>query len=428
MNVFPQAEIFIDSSVIINECYDFHGGDLARLKHYCELGIVRLLTSELVVKEVENNIKQEVQLYSSKLRNFIHGRKPINELKLLDEKHQFLFEDFRKLGWDDYIVSQWHDYIQSTECFIVPFSSVEISDIITDYFCQNPPFENSKLKKSEFPDSIIIKSILNYAKDALTPICIFTYDRGWASAFPDERVTPDKDSPCKFLVVDNINSILKHLYKIELNETELAKNILNDIDRISQEISSRVISDLEEMSMLVEGDNKDLVVLIEDYDEIESLTISSIDVSFSSFEKLSDEFISLIFDVDCEVKITFTIIDYDNSIYDSEDKVYLFIKQPRITQTHYCLTSIQSELAKSENDTFHITSIKYPYQIVLSDDSLIYSDYAEDDDVFDDDSQIIELYEPDDDSMDTNLYEPDDDSIGIIPFTKDDIKSLIQEN
>lgn len=410
MNVFPPADVFIDSNLVIKNCYDFHSGDLERLRHYSELGIIRLLTSEIVVNEVVENIKQEVNLYASNLRNFISKRKPINELKLLDDKHRFLFEDFRKLGWQEYIISRWHEYIEATGCHIIPYSTVPIQSVVSDYFNNIPPFETAKLKKSEFPDSIIIKSLIEYAKDSLVTTFILTDDKGWLNAFPDEGIMLWGESSKRYIVVDNVNTILKCIYKIESEETEYANIVLSDISSINSAIEILVKLNIEDMSAFVEFNDSYIIDLSEDYDEIEEIIVDKITPTFSSFEEIDGNHVSTIFDLELDLRITFSVTDYDNSIYDSEDKVYLFIKHRNVTQLHSCDTSIRVELSKQDDKHYYVSSIKYPYKIEVSDETYIYEVENDDDDEVDDD---FDLYEADDDSLTVSLYEPDDDSLNV---------------
>lgn len=427
MSIFPSADVFIDSNIVIKNCYDFHSGDLERLRHYAELGIIRLLTSEVVVSEVESNLKQDIALYASELRKFIIKRKPINELRFLDERHKFLFEDFRKLGWDDFILTQWHAYLKNTECQIIPIGTVTSAEILSDYFNLKPPFENSKLKKSEFPDAIIIKSLIEYTKDSFVTTFVLTDDKGWIKAFPDESITPWGDSSRKFIVVDNINTILKYIYGIETEQTKFANLVLSDIASINSVIERQVKYDIEDMTALVEFNNSYIINLDVDYDEIEEVIVDEIVPTFSSFEEIKDDYVTAIFDLELTIRITFFITDYENSVYDSEDKVYLYLKQGSITQIHYCETSISVDLEKHKDEHYYISKIKYPYEISVSDDTYIYEEESEDadDDAFDlyeadDESLILNMHEPDDDSLEVNLYESDDDSLNTNLYEIDD--------
>jgi len=53
-----QINIFLDTSIFMNMRYDFSRSPLFRLKKYVSLGMVRLFTNEIVVREVEANIKK----------------------------------------------------------------------------------------------------------------------------------------------------------------------------------------------------------------------------------------------------------------------------------------------------------------------------------------------------------------------------------
>ena len=419
MNPFPPADVFIDANVIIKNCYDFHSGDLERLKHYSELGIIRLITSELVVSEIDNNLRQDISLYASELRNFISKRKPINELKLLDDKHKFLFEDFRKLGWDEFIITQWHDYLKTTNCVIIPIGTISIGEIVNDYFNLKPPFENAKLKKSEFPDAIIIKSLIEYAKDSLVTTYVFTDDKGWANAFPEEKTMLWGESSKRYLVVDNINTILKYIYNIETEQTKFANIVLGDISNINSAIKKLIKDDIEDMSVSVEFKDTSIIDLNEDYDEIEEIIANEITPTFSSFEEIEGSHVSTIFDLELDIKITFSQTDYENSIYDSEDKVYLFLKHRRVTQFHYCETSVRVELEKDDDKHYYVSSIKYPYEIEVSNETCISEEEQEDDD-FDEYDDTMNLLEPDDDSLGGNLYESDDASLEGNLYESDD--------
>ena len=60
---------------------------------------------------------------------------------------------------------------------------VSVDRLLVDYFVANPPFATNAVKKSEFPDAIVLHALEKWATDRATKILIVAKDGDWKSYF-----------------------------------------------------------------------------------------------------------------------------------------------------------------------------------------------------------------------------------------------------
>ncbi len=140
--------VFLDTNVFIKMKYDFSNSSLYRLKKYVDLGIVRLFTNEIVLREVEAHIKRDAVEESAHFRNAVK-RHCFSEILNFDE-YELLNRDFRGEKWDEIIISKFKKYMDDTDCTILNNDDIELKDIFELYFNCIPPFETREEKSMNF--------------------------------------------------------------------------------------------------------------------------------------------------------------------------------------------------------------------------------------------------------------------------------------
>lgn len=369
MYTFPLANVFIDSTVVIRSKYDFHNGDLLRLKQYSDIGMIQLVTSSIVVREVKAHIAQDVTEFTSTLVKTIRKNCPIHELRYLDDSHKFLFENFALLNWKDYILDKWDHFLSECECKILNSREVNPEDVLEDYFLNIPPFEARESKKQEFPDAFSIKSLVLNSEQFLGKIFVFTHDNGWANAFPVGEITASDGSTREFVVVDDLNEIVKSIF--ETNNPKMASRILSSLDLLKETIVVQVRADIQSGVVPNDPRNIELINFDFDYDAIFKVEVEDVSLEFDTFESLEDDCATLIFDVNCCISVSYRYTDYFNSAYDPEDKVFLHLKQCFLIDTHENDMSIRVNLKSVDAKNFSILGIEYPYKLLLSKETVM---------------------------------------------------------
>ncbi len=80
----------------------------------------------------------------------------------------------------DAATKRWDRFIQDTNCKVLEdVNYIDMASIMDDYFAINPPFENKKDKKCEFPDAIALNAIEAWAMKRGLGILVVSGDKGW---------------------------------------------------------------------------------------------------------------------------------------------------------------------------------------------------------------------------------------------------------
>lgn len=177
--------LFIDSSIYISSGFNFESGSFAAVKKYCIGNVVQLLIDSIVTNEVTTHIKNDIGKaiadVNNKLKNSsLCGLKNANKIVLLDES--MLVE---------FILKQWNAFLDTCKVNNLLYTDIQIADILDDYFNRTPPFKNSKDKKNEFPDAVMIKSLKHFmqSQNINTKLLVVSGDKIWKDCFEgDSRV------------------------------------------------------------------------------------------------------------------------------------------------------------------------------------------------------------------------------------------------
>jgi len=318
---FPLT-VFLDTNVFIKSCFNFSSGQLNNLKKYCEAGLIKILTNDIVIREVSNNIKMEVPLASSHIRNSIKNEKYISELRN-SELHSYVFKDFRDEGWDEYILHQWDNFRDELDFEKINLSSVDFISIINDYFERKPPFEETK--KEEFPDAIIIDSIKKYSEKTYSNIIVVSGDKGWENVFNDNPK------------IELVNEISELLNKISTNNSpELVEMIIDKYAEIRSDITKLINDNIYDFNITYIPYTEDHMIIqkeINAYD-VDNINIDLAEHSIYSFDYVSKDSS----EISVVAKIAFTLsyseIDYDNSYFDKVENKYLFKAEHYYKERH----------------------------------------------------------------------------------------------
>lgn len=293
--------IFIDTQTFLQNRLRFDHPTLRRLRELCASGQLHLVLSETVVGEVRSKLHDQMQEASRTLLNLQKSIGPIDAR--IEELHPGLHA---KLDEDFFIQEgyrAWNDFLLGCAAEIIRASEIDASDLLSMYFKKQAPFGDGK-KKSEFPDAISSLSIDNWLKNNPDGIYVISADSDfekWCESHPS--ATAIKSIP-ELLDLYNttesaLTELVHELYKKE--EVEFLKEISNCFLNKGFQYGSNWEA------------------------EVTDVHITSIDISdFGVIEAFDEEaVISVSAKIDFSARIEGP--DYDNAIWDSEDKRYAYL-------------------------------------------------------------------------------------------------------
>lgn len=296
---FPFDAVIVDTSAFCKEQLDFIGLQNAILPSFFEMldeKRVALLTHPILQEEIKRHIaKSEVITKLANLKSAIKKYKNILPLVGLSA------EDIEKLIDNVDLRSQLVDAFEKfyADAVVLPYPNAE--KVFQQYFFCQPPFASTGDKKSEFPDAFVILAVKQYLV-AHPDVCILvlTNDTDWKKSFADTQ---------RVVLADSIGAGIRMIQNSE--------DILPIFNEAIPCIKSTLINFLE-----IEAFDLSEFEVIDDV-EVTSIRVKSVSDNIVPL-KISDDRLILRTTADIEVDGNAIIMDDDRSIWDPEDREYLF--------------------------------------------------------------------------------------------------------
>lgn len=337
--------IFLDSNIIIATQYNFNGGALKSLKHYCDSGEASLYTSDIVIKEVSKHIEEDVQSVARQAKNAIKQGVIRNSLSVDDYK----YIETSILSAPQKLLKLFNQYFKNAKK--IKYNDISVIEMFDDYFSNKEPFESAKEKKSEFPDAAIIASIKKYM-DSQTingVLYVISNDTGWHKALEGVK---------NVIVYKTLKEMLDEISK---EQEQLYDNIINYATTKIGKIKSNVenwLCDVDWTSVVEDGSCIEC-------DEITDIDVDEIKLKVQSVDYIDNNegYADVTLSGYADVIVDFSYIDHNDETYDREDKVWYNTKYGN----GKAVISIPLELLvciflpNEEDDKFSLGDIDYDY-------------------------------------------------------------------
>ena len=268
-------------------------------------------------------------------------------LELIGVSVDVAIQKLKELDLSQKAIETYNRYYR--EATVLPYA--DPSEVFRKYFESEPPFYDKGDKKAEFPDAFILGALEKYLENNPdTCVMVVSNDNDWAAALSDKP---------NALLVDSIDSALQILNKTEHKIGECLASVFSDI--------SAYIGDKATTDIWFE---------INDYECQEETEVEA--VRFVDFDNngivpllLSDNKLTLQVDLDIEVEGSTTIVDYDNSIWDHEDRCFIFTSFSIMEfkdATGRVTAEIQIRLSDNQSPTLDSIKLMAPHGVTLTVD------------------------------------------------------------
>jgi len=308
--------ITIDTNIIDSTNYDL--SDDSKLQVLLKLvkeGKVKVVLSDIVLREALSHLKKKTTKAYSQVRENRNQLLKIADESLINavglEKYVEIpdKEKMIKLAYE-----RFHQYVSDLNVEVLDLSSIDINEIIDDYFEIRFPFENDGKKRKEFPDAFVINQIKhNYPDEA--SLVVLSHDKGFKAG-------------CRrygnYEILDSLDELFAKISKQD-SQYELAVNMLKELDDdINKSIKEYVES---EENISVSGQTVDKDGVIEGYDFSETLLhrIDSVSHRLHIIDDIEEDIALITLSCKADVAMDCYYEDYDNAPWDSEEKEYLFV-------------------------------------------------------------------------------------------------------
>lgn len=377
-------KVFIDTNIFYKTKYDFvNSSVLNTLLSYIDNKKIELFLDEIVVDEIKKHIREKsqeiVKFQNKKIRDAEDVfSKTILKTGLLETK----FEKISSIELANSIIELFNDFLKKSNATIIKNSEIkiELDKLMYKYFQIQPPFDVNQNKKNEFPDAIMIEKIINYFGNS--EVHIVSNDKRFIEAF---------ESLDNFITYSELDKLFDFITSKEKEKYELLENILkNDESEILLELIEKKIYN---ENIVVDGLEWDKHGMSEgyDYDDTEIMEIFDLVYELDTINNITEDYIEISLDCECFMKVVCSYDDYDNAIWDSEEKEYWLLDSGTVYEKH---------------EPKFVVYARIPYKIVNNDIELIYNNSELEIDItLDEISRIERVFDDDEENRNKKCFQ-----------------------
>lgn len=304
INKEEDFNVFLDSNIYIRYNFNMYSNmHMKRLKDFINDNInVKLYSNKIVEKECLSAINSKAKDTFKDIHALRNKMKwdMLSSTKLKDNLEEIQIEDENELV--EVSKENFYKFLNDFNVINIPIDTVDTEIIFENYFNSIPPFEEKK--KKEFPDAFIIESIKMFQKsNSYMKMYIVSQDKGFLKAFENNE---------HYICYEKIEDLLDVLnHKFYLPNYEKAIEIIkSEGNNIKDSIIDHIV---ESSSILVYYE------YLEYYD-VEVTSINEIIVSKPMINDIETNIISFTLPCSIELNTLNSYYDYDNSIWDQEEK------------------------------------------------------------------------------------------------------------
>lgn len=346
--------VTIDTNIFEANKFDF-GTDstLSLLVKNVQNGKIKLVLSDIVIREVEKHIYRRVENVCGKARKL---RKEY--LDILPEQYlvDIGMEIYVQIPNKEEVYNQannvFYNFLEDCKVERLDIDSINLETIIEDYFSVRPPFENSEKKRKEFPDAFIAQEIKNhFGSDEI--VAIISQDKGIKKACGDNN---------NYLFFNSLGELFNTLNKSEEEYAHAIEIIKSNDDHILCSIKEMIDDSCVDVRGLTY--DRDGVVDGYDYDEtfLDSYSLSGMKIH--TVDDIDEDSITASLWIYGNMAVNCYCEDIDNAAWDSEEEEYIFVELKHILEKHNMRFPCRIELNKKTKKVRVL-----PFKIVLGQDS-----------------------------------------------------------
>jgi hypothetical protein len=311
--------IFLDTSTIIANQYDYANPSLSRLEELVAKGEARLVTTTVTIAEVEANIRESVagvQLAVDRLLD----RHPI-----MRNVPALAFDREKALSA---LIEQFRGFLTRTETVIIEPHGTSIKEVLEWFFARQPPFGEGK-KKSEFPDAFAVSTLERWCAERNERLYVVATD-------------PDMATYCR---------LSKHLISLQ-RPGEFIEKVLgqNAALRVVEESASE---HLDAIAEAIKDQFTQLGFYLDDEEgDVNFVDVIQVDLDEVSLLEVKGN--SAVLDANPTIKFVADVSypDMETAVWDSEERVAHPLRTIRKTVTRCAEPAVTVEIRANSEGRF----------------------------------------------------------------------------
>ena len=374
---YPLA-VTIDTNIFDAARFDLcDTSTLKILENYVKSGKIKVVLSDIVVRESKRHIADQVKKICGIMRKARAAALERSTEHLITTIG--LGEILRIVKNKDELISKgeemFDDFLRTINAEILGVDLIDVGLILGDYFETKPPFENGEKKKSEFPDAFIAQQIRKRFGET-EKVVIVSNDKGFIRA-------------CGESENHRFFNSLGELYNAISKEDAAYDETMAVIKELQLRISAAVneyIKDNENIDVHGLSYDKDGIESGYDYNEFYLHSISDVTFSVHSVDEISDNISIVTLSCKADISADCYYEDYANAPWDPEEKEYVFVDTIKMREEHKARFGCRIEIDRAEK-TFKV----FPFTVILGGDSRRNRYEVEEHPVEDDEEEIRDM-------------------------------------
>ena len=351
--------VTIDTNIFDAAKFDLSDNSiLSLLEKYVRSGKIRVVLSDIVVRESKRHIADRIKEVCKIVRKARGDAfKAYNGLFISNIGLNTLLDSTR----DKEILIEKEEknfdiFLNAINAEILGADLIDVGSILNDYFETNPPFEKSEKKKSEFPDAFIAQQIRRRF-DETEKVVIVSNDSGLISAC-------SKNENHTFF--RTLGDLYDAINKEEAAAYAETKAIISKQQSCINATIREYIMTNENLKVHGLSYDKDGIESGYDYSDFALHGISEVTVFALSIDEISEK--SSIATLSCmaDISVDCYYEDYSNASWDSEEKDYISVDMKHMREEHSARFRCRIEIGREEK------MLKlFPFTVTLGGDSRI---------------------------------------------------------
>jgi hypothetical protein len=327
--------VFLDTECFHGGGFNYSSKPFRILASLAAKDEVQVYVTDITVREVLAHITEAVVEVVRAHKRFTQEARILRNSKLKTSTQVLALPDADAVKAE--LVSQFETFLKETRAIVLPTGNLKAGPVFDAYFQSKPPFGVGK-KKDEFPDAFSLAAVRKWCNENKEEIYVVSTDT-------DMRSACDEDGPLYSLL-----NVADFLNVLASDDEAMAAFLRGEIEKRKQETAHRVVELFEH----------DLGFILEDQDgDVVEVTVSDVSLGEIEILQTTDDHA----DLEIEATITFdaelSYVDQDNSIWDSEDKTFIFTEYAKETVERE--RSVQVEISVSfeglDPDSFNIDDV-----------------------------------------------------------------------
>jgi hypothetical protein len=284
--------VFLDTEVFVRFGFKYSSTPFKALIDLIGNGRLKLVITDIVVREVEARIEKAVSEAAAAHKRFSKEARVLGSSTLdgIPSKVEKVDEEAVAKN----LKENFHKFLADNKAITIATNEVALDDVMDDYFAGKAPFDTAD-KKAEFPDAITVKALADWGESEGAQILVVSGDKGVGAAC----------EPVEWLIENE--TVQEMLNDVANDNEKLANFIRAQVQDREEEITKQVIEEFEDRYFFVADENGDADVTVE------KATLVEVDILKTGDKEATVE---VSYRIEYEANMSYD--DPDMTSYDSE--------------------------------------------------------------------------------------------------------------